>query len=339
MNQKTKNLLNLDINEIEPKPLLTDQKMNIKNHVLSRSKIKKRFNVRYLAVAAVLGISVLTTSFMAPAIANQIPFIQSILTYFEDDALPNTYSDFATVVNQVQSSNGIDVMIENAVYDGTNIILTYAIKTEKDLGYNPKSDGFLELEPATGIGGTGSIEKIYENTYVGIEKVTPHFKGESPKEILIQWQPKTFMNLQTNKKFVGDWNFEFTLAQLPTYVQQLNQTMEQDGLTIELKSLERSEMAAVLQYEFYVESSILQDWPFVSIEMAEVKDNLGNIYEINGNGGVSQNKGAKNQWRATIYSLDPNATSLTLLPAVYYSKGSGVGLGPTNMKPIIIDLD
>jgi hypothetical protein len=340
MKQECKDWIDLDIDQIEPKPLSTAQKMNIKRHVLFKSKVKKPFNVRYLAIAALLCISVVTTSFMTiPALANQLPFIQKILTYFDGDALPNSYVDFATIVNQVQSDNGIDIMIENAVYDGTNVILTYAVQTEFEIGDNPRTEGFLEVKETSGIGGTGTIEKINDTTYVGVEKVTPHFKGESPEEIVVKWQPIAFENTQTNQQFEGDWTFEFTLAQLPTNVQLLNQTMKQDGLTLVMKSLEQSEMTAVLTYDYYVEKSILQKWQFVSIEMMEVKDNLGNVYKTNGNGGVSRENGASNEMRATIYSLNPDATSLTLTPEVYYSKGSGEVLEVKEMEPITILLD
>ncbi|WP_010096544.1 DUF4179 domain-containing protein [Ornithinibacillus scapharcae] len=337
MNQERK-WLDLNINEIEPKPLSTERKSAIKTHVLSRSKVRKRFSVHYVAVA-VLGVSVVTASFLTPAIANQFPIIQSILSYFEDEALPDTYVDLSTVVNEVQTSNGIDVMIESAVYDGTNVIVTYAIQTEEELGENPRSNGYLQVEQANGIGGSGSIKKVNETTYVGIEKVTPHFKGDSPEEILIQWQPRSFINTHTDKQFDGSWSFEFTLAQLSTDVQLLNQTMEQNGIKLVIKSLEHSEMAAVLEYEFYVDQSILQAWKFVSVEMMEVKDNLGNVYEVDGNGGISYDDGAMSESRATIYSLDPNATSLTLTPQVYYSKESGGALEIVKMAPMTIHLD
>lgn len=340
MSQEFKKWLELDINEIEPMPLSKEQKAKVKIHVLSKSKRKKRFNVRYFAASALFVVSVVTASLITfPAIANQLLFVKSILTYFEKDALPETYEEFATIVNQVQSSNGLDVMIENAVYDGTNIILTYAIQTEVELGQQPRTKGFINVEPASGIGGTGSIEKINDTTYVGIEKVTPHFNGESPEEVLVHWEPIAFGDFQMNTEMKGDWNFEFTLSQLPTNVQLLNKTISQDELTLVMKSLEHSEMAAVLHYNYYVENSILEDWPYVSVEMSEAKDNLGNVYELNGNGGVSHNDGATNEWRTTIYSIDPNATSLTFTPRIYYSKGSGKGMVEEKMRPVTIQLD
>lgn len=340
MNDKFKDWVDLDVDHVEPKPLSSEHKRTLKSHVLSNTKTKKRFKPQYVAAAAVLGFSVMTASFMSlPAVANQIPFIQSIVSYFEDDALPNTYSDLATIVNQVQSSNGIDVMIENAVYDGTNIFLTYAIQTEKELGDNPRVEGFIDVDQSTGMGGTGSIEKIKDTTYVGVEKVTPHFNDEPPEEILVRWEPKAFENFQANSTFEGDWEFEFTLSQLSTDLQLLNETAAQDGITLVMKSLKQSEMTAVLQYEYFVEEEILQDWPLVSIEMTSVTDNLGNTYEMNGNGGVSHDNGVSNEWRATVYSLDPNASSLTFTPEVYYSKGSGELVETKKLEPITIDLE
>lgn len=341
MKEQYKDWLDLDIDHINLKPLSAHQKKDIKTYVLTTNQYKKKqFNMRHLATAAVLGLSVVTASYFAlPTVAGQIPFMQNVLTYFEAEELPNTYADLATVVNQVQTSNGIDVMIENAVYDGTNVMITYAIQTELELGDNPRAEGWLDIKESSGIGGTGSIDKINDTTYVGVEKVTPHFKKENPVEIHVEWTPQAFTNNQTSEKIEGDWQFEFKLTQLATNLLTLDESLKQDGIQLKMKSLERSDMAAVLQYEFDVDKSTLHDWPLVSIEINEVKDNLGNIYEVNGNGGVSNDNGIFNESKATIYSLDERATSLTITPEIYYSKGSGKGLEIVPMRTITIDLN
>ncbi|MEK6189555.1 MAG: DUF4179 domain-containing protein [Carnobacterium alterfunditum] len=341
MKERYKNWFDLDVDQIEPKALSEHQKKNIKTYVLANNKHKKnKFNVRHLTTAAILGLSVVTTScFALPTVAGQIPFMQNLLTYFEDEELPTTYAKLATVVNQVQTSNGIGVMIENAVYDGTNVIITYAIQTDLALGDNPRAEGWVNIKESSGMGGTGSIEKIDDTTYVGVEKVTPHFKKENPEEIHVEWTPQAFTNIQTSEQIEGDWQFEFLLTQLTTNLLQLDELVVQDGIQLTLKSLERSEMAAVLEYEFDVEESILQDWPSISIEMSEVKDNLGNLYEVNGNGGISYDNGTSNESKATIYSLDERATSLTIIPEIYYSKESGEGLEIVPMDPVTIDLE
>lgn len=341
MKEQYKDWFDLDVDQIEPKPLSEHQKKNIKTHVLANNKYrKKKFNMRHLASAAILGLSVVTASYFAlPAIAGQIPFMQNVLTYFENQELPDTYTDIATVVNQVQTSNGIDVMIENAVYDGTNIMITYAIQTEKALGDNPRAAGWLDIKESSGLSGSGSIEKINDTTYVGVEKTTPYFEKESPEEIHVEWTPQTFTNNQTSEQIEGDWQFEFMLTRLPTTLLQLNKSIKQDGITLTMNSLERSEMAAVLHYEFNDEEPHLRDWPFVSIEVIEAKDNLGNVYEVNGNGGISYDDGTSSEWRATIFSLDERASSLTIRPEIYYSKESGELLEKIPMSPITIDLN
>lgn len=341
MKKKYRDWFDFDMDQIELIPLSAEQKKDIKDHVLSKNKVKKSIRLRYLATAVLLGISVITVSFMSlPALANQIPFIQSVLTYFEDNSLPNinTYTELATDMKQVQSSNGIDVSVENAVYDGTNIILTYTIKTEAELGDNPRVDGMLDIQKTNSIGSNSNIRKINDTTYAGLEKVTPHFKNKSPEEIQVFWQPTLFENMQTNKKFEGNWQFEFTLNQLSTNTLKINQSIQENGITLDMKSLKQTELTAVLQYEFKVDHSILKECPFVIIEMVDVKDNLGNTYEIDNNGGISKENGTSNKRKITIYSLNPNAKALTLTPKVYFSKGSGKLAETKQISPITIDL-
>lgn len=341
MKEQYKDWFDLDIDQIELKPLSDIKKKNIKMYVLANNKYeKKKFNMRHLTTAALLGLSVVTASYFAlPTVAGQIPFMQNVLSYFEEEELPNTYADLATVVNQVQTSNGIDVMIENAVYDGTNVMITYAIQTETALGDYPRAEGWLDIKESSGIGGTGSIDKINDTTYVGVEKVTPHFKKENPEEIHVEWTPQAFTNNQTSEQIEGDWQFEFKLTQLATNLLSLDESIKQDGIILTMKSLELSELAAVLEYKFDVDESILQDWPIVSVEISEVKDNLGNVYEVNGNGGVSYQNGTFNESKATIYSVDKHASSWTITPEIYYSKGSGEGLEIVPMSTITIDLN
>lgn len=340
MKDQNKEWFGMDFEQLEQKPLSDLHKKRIKAHVLANNQLKnKSSHMRSLAAAALLGLSVVSASYFAlPAIAGQIPFVQNVLSYFEDEELPASYTTLATVIDQSQASNGIHVMIENAVYDGTNVIITYAIQSDLSLGDNPRTEGWIDIKESIGTSGSGSIEKINESTYVGVEKVTPLFKEKKPEAIHVHWVPQAFINSQTEAKIQGDWQFEFTLTQLASNFVQLDETSKQDGITINMKSLERSDLAAVLDFEYFVEKSVIEDWPFVSIEMAEVIDNLGNVYELNGNGSINYEDGTFNQSKTTIYSLDEQATSLTVTPEIYYSKGSGEMLEIKKMSPLVIEL-
>jgi len=340
MRNDLQEFLDIDINDIEPRALTIKRKAEIKQHVLrKKKKAKKGTFLHTLTAAALIGVTVITGSIISvPVLANHIPFIQNIMEHFKKDTLPNEYVDLATVVNQVQSSNGIDIIIENAVYDGTNVIITYAIQTTFDLGSQPRSEGFIDIEDVKAIGGTGYIDKMNETTYVGVEKITPHFDGKSPEDINIKWEPKVFENSSDTKRYEGDWSFEFSLTQLQTSTQLLNKKEEYPGITLNLKSFEHSKMASVLQYEFVVDRNILKESPFISIEMSNVTDNLGNKYDVNSNGGVSLDDGAFHKSEVSIYSIHPDARTLTFTPQIYYSKGSGMVLNVEEMQPISIYL-
>ncbi|WP_366163644.1 DUF4179 domain-containing protein [Bacillus infantis] len=339
MNKDVELLLNMDVDDIEPEPLSDKQKAEMRNYILSKSSPRKRFKPAHMAAAAILVTAVVSASLVSvPAVANQVPFLQSILSYFSVEELPGSYSDLATVINQVESSNGIDIMIEDAVYDGTNIILTYAIQTDKELGATPRSEGWLDVEDATGMGGTGTIEKINDTTYAGIEEVTPHFSGNNPEEILVKWEPKVFENRATNEQFKGDWKFQFSLEQLNGNVQKLSRTVKHDDISLSFNSLKKTDLGAVLTYGFIVEKSTLDEYPFVTVEMSDVKDNLGNEYKIQGNGGVSHDNGVSFDWKTTIYSLDAKAETLTFVPKISYSKGSGKQLMEKEMDSVTINI-
>ncbi|MGD6897690.1 DUF4179 domain-containing protein [Bacillus sp. OG2] len=339
MNKDVKQLLNLDLNDIEPEPLSDKQKAAMRNYILSTSIPKKRFKPAHLSAAAILGTAVVSASLVSvPAVANQVPFLQSILSYFSDEELPGSYSDLATIINQVESSNGIDIMIEDAVYDGTNIIVTYAIQTDKNLGASPRSEGWIDVKDATAIGGTGTIEKINDTTYAGLEEITPHFNGNNPQNILVKWEPKSFENMATNQQFKGDWEFQFSLEQINGNVQKLTRKVKHDDITLSFNSLKKTDLGAVLSYGFIVEKTTLEEYPFVSVEISDVKDNLGNKYTIKGNGGVSHDNGISIDWTTSIYSLDAKAETLTFVPKISYSKGSGKQLMEKDMDPVTINI-
>lgn len=339
MNDRLKRQFDLDIDQLEPKPLSKQQKKNIKAHVHAKKTPKKKAYVQQIMAAAILGISLVSASYFAlPTIAGQVPFLQNVLAYFENDELPNTYGDLATVVEQVQTSNGVDVMIKDAVYDGTNVMVTYAIQTEHALGVSPRAEGWIDIKEANGMSGTGSIEKINATTYVGVEKVSPDFEKESPNKIHVQWIPKSMTNTQTNEKIDGDWKFEFALSRLSTSLIPLDESTKQDGITLTMKSLEQSELAAVLDFGYEIDETVLKEWSFVSIEMIEAKDNLGNVYEVSGNGSISYDEGTSNESQTTIYSLNKEATSLTITPIIYYSKGAEDLHKETSMSPVTIEL-
>ncbi|MER2170989.1 MAG: DUF4179 domain-containing protein, partial [Psychrobacillus psychrodurans] len=124
-----KKWMDLDIDNLDFVEVTDMEKARVKQHVLK--KHKKAPLWRNIAVASIVVLSAtVTTGFAFPTIASQIPFMENIIGYFTDDERSSNFETFSTDIGLVETSNGTTVMIENAVYDGTNITVSYAIETE-----------------------------------------------------------------------------------------------------------------------------------------------------------------------------------------------------------------
>ena len=341
MKKGYKDWLDLDVDTIEPLELSDAKKVDIKNNILAKSRKKKNFmSLRQLTTAAFIGISTVTAmSITFPTVASQIPFIQNIVGYFNnEDTIYEHYGDFATEIDQIQTSNGVSIMIENAVFDGTSLSVSYAVESDIDLGPNPSLSNKADIKGASGLGAHGSLQKISDTTYVGMEKITPHFDKEAPDEISVSWQPISITDWNTNMEVKGDWQFEFKISKLDGELQLINQSVTSHGVTVVVNSFEKNDMSTVIHYEQFVEASVLKQWPYISTQIYTVQDDLGNTYIVDGNGGRSHDNGLSYKSSGTIQSIDPDAKSLTLTPNIHFSFGSGKVVETKEMEPIIIDL-
>jgi Domain of unknown function (DUF4179)/Family of unknown function (DUF5643) len=159
-------------------------------------------------------------------------------------------SNLVTEINEKATSNGVDVMVTSAFYDGNVIGVT--IKAEgEDLSLEAMDK---ERSPETGYSLAGSDQEQLPGTRTGLEKVKDggyvaalefELSGkELPKNYTL---PLTF-NLIANKK--GTWKFDIPVTQLPTKKIELNaSTTSIDGAhKIELTSLSIGKATATLNY-------------------------------------------------------------------------------------------
>lgn len=340
MTNDYKDWLDLDMDTIEPLELSDAKKDDIKNHILAKSRNKKRFiRLRQLTAVAIIGVSAVTAmSFTFPTVASQIPFMHNIFSYFQDDT-DLDFDKYATTIEQVQTDNGISVMIENAVYDGTAITVSYAVETDKELGDRPREENFFDIEKSNEWSATGKpLRKVSDTTYVGLAKITPRFVNTSPDEIVLSWEPYSFTNTETNTELKGNWQFEFKLTKLKSDFQLINESIEQDGVTVLIKSFETNDMSTVIHYEQFIDPDALKQWSSVSAQFDTIYDDLGNTYLYNGYGNTTNDNGLSYKSSGSIRSIDSNATSLAFVPTIYFSLGSGKGVETKDMEPIIIDL-
>ena len=335
-----KDWLDLDVDSIEPLELADAKKADIKNNILAKSRKKKMFmSLRRLTAAAIISVSTMTAmSFTFPTVASQIPFMHDIFSYFQNDT-DLDFDKYATTIGQVQTDNGISVMIENAVYDGTAITVSYAIETNKELGDHPREENFFDVEKSKGWSATGRpLRKVSDTTYVGLAKITPRFTNAPPSEVVLSWEPYSFTNTETNTELKGDWQFEFKLTKLESDFLLINESIEQDGVTVLIKSFETNDMSTVIHYEQFIDADALKQWSSVSAQFDNIHDNHGNTYLYNGYGNTTNDNGLSYKSSGSIRTIDPNATSLTFVPTIYFSLGSGKGIETKDMEPIIIGL-
>lgn len=340
MTNSYKGWLDLDVDNIEPLELSDAKKADIKNNILAKVHKKKNFmSLRRLTAAAIIGVSAVTVmSFTFPTVASQLPFMHDIFSYFQNDT-DLDFDKYATTIGQVQTDNGISVMIENAVYDGTAITMSYAVETDKELGDHPRAENFFDIEKSKGWSATGRpLGKVSDTTYVGLAKITPRFANTSPDEVVLSWEPYSFTNTETNTELKGDWQFDFKLTKLDSDLQLINKSIEQDDVTVLIKSFETNDMSTVIHYEQFIDTEALKHWSSVTAQFDTIHDDLGNVYPYNGYGNSSNNDGRSWTSSGSIRSIDPNATTLTFVPTIYFSLGSGKGVETKDMEPIIIDL-
>ncbi|MGG3889717.1 DUF4179 domain-containing protein [Metabacillus fastidiosus] len=338
MTKSYKDWLDLDIENIESMDLSDKRKKDIKNHVLTNSPKKKQILLlRYLVAAAIIIISSITTVSMTfPAGASQIPFVKNVISYFVSDI---EFDKYATRIDEVQTDNGISIMIDSAVYDGTFITVSYAVKSEIDLGESPFLANNFDISGSKGWTSAGRpFEKINKNMYVGLEKIKPEFIKDKPNKVIVSWKPDSFINTEKNVEVKGDWQFKFELSKLKSKLQFVNKSTKQDGVTILIKSIETTDMSTVIKYEEFIDENLLKKLSSVTAQFSTVEDDLGNRYKVEEAESSSTDNGLSYKSSSEIKSIDVNAKSIKLFPKIFFSLGSGKGVEIKEIEPITIDL-
>lgn len=290
------------------------------NKPVQKKKSKKRFY--QVAAAAVLILGVGTTSMISsPAFANfvaQIPVIGNVFGYFETDDY-ESYARFSESVGLSQSSEGIDIDIDQAVFDGTSVTLSFILKSENPLGDALQIKGHPVVKGVDGKNTNLKFEYVENVGFVGLYTLTPNFESEMA-QVSISWEPDTII---TDKKEIeGNWAFEFTVSQISKEPIILDEKVKTDGVTVHLKELTVTDVSVNIEYQQLVEPSLLEEWEFVEAELI-ASDNLGNVYKVPYNGG-STNGSARTRedfnWTATLRGLNSQATFLTLYPIAQVSR-------------------
>ncbi|MFP3727885.1 DUF4179 domain-containing protein [Priestia filamentosa] len=335
------NRINQELQKIEiPKELHNRSKLGVKRAKAEQQK--KQFKKPIVAAAIILGLSATSVAFAFPSMASQIPFMDNVISFFNDNE--NDYKDFesfSTEIGLAQTSNGTTVMIDNAVYDGTNITISFAIETKQEIKEETEISAmnWFDVVGASGMGGSEKITKISDNRYVGMASFTPDFEDKKyPETIKITWKPESFKSLSNDLGVKGDWSFAFSLNRLKGDIELLNKTIQNENINFTLKSIEFTDVSTVINYEQVVSPELLKKWKSVT-PVFYVTDDLGNVY-MNGTsgGGTSPDNGGTFKGTSDFGTIKEGASKLIIQPVQIASLNYGKGHKKIELEPIVIDL-
>ncbi|WP_102275084.1 DUF4179 domain-containing protein [Cytobacillus massiliigabonensis] len=314
-------LLNdIDINETEFEEIEVDELENARVKKALKKSIrqkKKRMGWKKNVAAAVIlcGLSVTTIGLTLPAYAGSIPVIGDIFRFLDNGrtGLYDEYKEYSTEINMTDESKGINVTLNDAIFDGKTVSLTYSIESEHDLGTHPILEDHLDIKGVSSQSGSAHISKIDDYHYVGI--VTASNIDRDQEDIAkIKWEIDSITLPDQNfKEIKGSWNFAIAVEATERKEVISKGSSEKNGVKVNIEKLAYSPMSFIVYYDQIISQEVRNKWHSVDVEI-EIKDDLGNSYAGEGNGGSGD--GYNMSWSKTIEKLDENASKLFITPYI-----------------------
>lgn len=328
---------NINIDEIEPMEVTEMEKARVKQHIIKQQPKKKMGAFAKVSAAAVIFVSGLTAAGVAsPALAERIPFMQNIIAFITDNPLDEAKSENAPALLQVSEDKGIKVMVDRAIFDGTTLTVYYAVESKEDLGDYPSFSEQPVIKGSTGSTGRYTLEKISDNTYVGVTTVTPH--GKKFESVDVTWD-LGILTTDRKKEISGNWSFAFTLDAEQATTLPLQYSIQEEGVSLHLTELRQTPSITTIYYSTAMAEELKGKYGSVTVLFTDITDDLGNIYEIEDNGATSDDEGVTLIASSTLNAVDEKATTLTFTPkAIYAGLESGPIAKEHEMEPITLQL-
>lgn len=320
------NKIEVDMDEFEEMEVSEFEKVKLKQSILSnispsKSKMWKK-PLLASAMAAGLATSALVgLSFTANA--TELPWIGGIYRYFQDFTNNNFYLEYEESLNSIQQtieSNGIKVTVDDAVYDGDALSVTYTIETNKYMGESLFIASVPSIENNEN-NGSHNIVRTEGNKYIGIATTPIDLPAES---INVEWNIKSIIpNLTTEESTKGNWNFAFSLDKTEAIeVLPVGQQVTKEGVTVSVDKITIAPNSFLVNYSHTV-SQELKAIPLHVIVSMEVTDDLGNKYATTDEVGYGSSTWETN-WSSVLEKLHPSASELTMkLFVVLTNKSTG----------------
>lgn len=273
------------------------------------------------AVASILLVSGLIFSPVSQVLAS-VPLIGTLYDNFNSSIGKElTSAQLVTELNEIATSNGIDVTLTSAFYDGYVIGFTFkangediSIKSNQDIG--PEAGYSYHL--FDGIdnkqwGGTGERLKKEGNSYIGAFSLE-YPEKELPQDLTI---PLVFTHIGG---IDGEWKFNVPVHQIPVNKIKSNLiTSSADGAyTLKMESVIRGKATTIINYHTTMPE-------FVS-------KNSFHIKVVDDHGNELSNSRVNSQIATFSEKVDKDANYIMIYPEFSTPKGKRVSLDPIKIN-------
>jgi len=305
------------------------EKAKVKKRLLGSVRKKKGWVKTNMIAAAFAGLLIGGTAYLGisnPAYAAGIPVIGDIFRFLDNGrtGVYDLYQVNANELNVSKESNGIQITVKDAVFDGKTISYTYEVKTPEDLGESPLigvGPSFHIQNYSGGLTGSDHVERIAPGTYVGQANYSIH--GEMD-QVVCQLTINDILKIENNQQeeIDGNWSFAFKLQAVESDEKFVHKRTEKDGFVVTIDKIKLTPMSFVTDYTQQVPEEYWEHLQDVSAHLI-VKDDLGNVYEGESNGGHGDTTTGIMHWSMTFRKLEEKASKLTITPIIYISESKG----------------
>ncbi len=309
---------NMDENDLEEMEVSELEKAKVKKALRKSIRKKRTMNWKkgLLAASIVFGLTTTTIGITFPTYASQIPIIGDIFRFFDEgkDGLYKNYKEFSNELNLTQESNGVRVTINDAIFDGKTVTVTYSIDGNKDLGDIIVFD-HIHVRGSDGAAGSSQVTKVADNQYVGI-MTSSVFGLNNPESAKVKWNVNALKNVETGEEVKGNWSFAFSLQATESSNFVVGQSAEDNGVKVNIEKVTITPMSFIVYYNQEVSEVVNEKWHSVDVEL-DIRDEFGNTYTGQGNGGTGDLFN-NISWSSTFEKIHEEATKLFITPHVTF---------------------
>ncbi|AZB41492.1 DUF4179 domain-containing protein [Bacillus sp. FJAT-42376] len=315
------NGMDFDESEFEPMEVSEVENEKVKRALKKSIKQKNRSSWKKGAAAAAIFacLSAGMVGMTFPAYASSIPVVGDLFKFLDTGktGMYDHYKEFSTGLNLTEESSGIKVTIQDAVYDGKTVSMTYVIESDKKLAENLLIGGSPEIKGSQASAGSSQITKVDDHHYVGLFKST-NLNQMDADQVNMEWKINSLSLPDSHTKIKGDWNFAFSLNAAEQKEEVFNLSAKKGGVQVSITKISQTPMSFSILYIQKADEKIRDQWDDMMVEL-DVKDNLGNSYSGEGNGGSGKDAYSISS-SSTFEKLDPKATELIVTPHVQLRK-------------------